>query len=63
MENEGTGRRGRDDPDRLLGLGEIADHYGIPHLLLRRALREGRLPTCTGWRGKRLVRAFEQFTH
>lgn len=48
--------RGRDDPDRLLGLGEAAELLGLSHMELRDALGEGKLETLPGRRGERLMR-------
>jgi len=50
----------RDEPERLLSVGEAAELCGLPHVELGRAIRDGRVMTVMGWRRgslARLVRA------
>jgi hypothetical protein len=48
--------RVRDEPDRLLTLGEAAELLGVADMELGQALRAGQLETSAGWRLGRLTR-------
>lgn len=48
--------RVRDDPERLLTLGEAAELLGMPDMELGQAIRAGELAATAGWRRGRLTR-------
>ena len=56
MQRDGRSTRlGHDAPDRWLGIGEAAEAFGLAHVEIREAIREGRLPTQVGRRGSQII--------